>query len=837
MRVLQDIRHAVRLLLKNPGFSTVAVLVLALGIGANTAVFSLVNALMLEPMAAEGPGIVGIYSRDTTRPDRYRGFSWRDYEQVRSNREPFDEVMAYTVTMLGVSEGDTTRRSFSAIVSSGYFSTLNVRLAVGREFTADEERPESDQRVVIVGHRFARAAGVAPADVLGRTVRLNARDYEIVGVAPEGFSGTIALVAPEFWLPLGVYAKVTDDMLRDGGSSRLSDPNNRALMLVGRLRRGLDVDAARPMIAGFSQSFVGRDPVGNKDQEILVDELARTGISTRPQSDSELTVLSALLMGMASLVLLIACLNLTNMMLARGAARRKEIALRLALGSGRARVIRQLLTESLLLASVGSVAGLLLATWGASLLVASLASALPFVVMLDTTPDVRVLAATVGFCVLSTLVSGLGPAWRVTRPDVLPDLKEQPAQERTGRLSMRNALVVGQIALSLALLTAAGLFMRGAIKAAVTDPGFPLAGGVIANIDAGMAGYDETGGRAALRGILQRVRETPGVHSASFASLVPFGDFNESRLVQKAGTPPAASGQRDEGSDAVLTIVGADYFDTLRLPILRGRGFTSSEEESPSGPRIAIIDEPAARQLFGGVNPVGQDVQFANDKSAGKDSYTIVGVVNGVRHDLIDRTPVAHVYLPIGQHYRGNVHMHVRVAGTGQSVEAAMLGTLRQTIRAADERVPVLQLRTLRQQRDDNLVLWAVNTGARLFSVFGGVALLLAIIGVYGVKSYVVSRRTREIGIRMALGATPSNVLWLVLREGLTLTLSGVGVGLLLAWGVARALSGMLYEVSALDPVVFVVAPVVLAASAMAASYIPALRATRVLPLTALRTE
>ena len=443
--MLQDIRHAVRLLLKNPGFSTVAVLVLALGIGANTAVFSLVNAMMLQPVAAEGPGIVGIYSRDTAHPGQYRGFSWRDYEQMRSSREPFDAVMAYTMTMIGASEGDTTRRSFSAIVSAGYFATLDVRLSAGREFTADEERPESDQRVVIVGHRFARKAGVPPDGVLGRTVRLNARDYVIVGVAPEGFSGTMALVAPEFWLPLGVYAKVTDEMLRDGGSTRLSDAKNHALMLVGRLRTGLDVDAARPIVAGLSQSFVGTDPIRNKDQELVVDRLSRTSISNRPQSDSPLTVLSALLMGMAALVLLIACLNLTNMMLARGAARRKEIALRLALGSGRARVIRQLLTESLLLAAAGSVAGLLLAAWGASLLVASLASALPFVVVLDTAPDIRVLAATAGFCVLSTVVSGLGPAWRVTRPDVLPDLKEQPAQDGGGRrLTMRNALVVGR---------------------------------------------------------------------------------------------------------------------------------------------------------------------------------------------------------------------------------------------------------------------------------------------------------------------------------------------------------------------------------------------------------
>ena len=836
--MLQDIRHAIRLLLKNPGFSAVAVLVLALGIGANTAVFSLVNALVLQPMAAEGPGIVGIYSRDTTRPDLYRGFSWRDYEQIRANRAPFDAVMAYTVTMIGAQDGDTTRRSFSAIASAGYFSTLGVRLAAGREFTADEERPESDERVLIVGHQFARKAGGSPQDMLGRTQRLNGRDYTIVGVAPEGFSGTMALVAPEFWLPLGVYAKVTDEMLRDGGSSRLSDPKNHGLMLVGRLRAGLDLNRARPMIAGLSTSYVGIDPAENKEHELVIDRLSRVGISNRPQSDSEVMVLSALLMGMASLVLLTACLNLTNMLLARGSARRKEIALRLALGSGRARVIRQLLTESLLLAAVGSGAGLLLAAWGAGMLVASLSSALPFVLMLDTTPDFRVLGATVGFCVLSTAIAGLGPAWRVTRPDVLPDLKEQPAEERAGRgLTLRNALVVGQIALSLALLTTAGLFMRGAVKAAVADPGFPLDGGAIVNLDTGMAGYDEARGRSALGSILQRVRETPGVQSASYASLVPFGDFNESRLVQKAGTPPAAAGQRDEGSFAVLTIAGADYFDTLRLPVLRGRGFTSSEEESANGPAVAVIDEPAARQLFGDADPLGQPVQFANDKERGKRSYAIVGVVGGVRHDLIDRSPVAHVYLPMGQHYRGNVYLHARVAGTGAAVETAMLGTLRQAIRSTDERVPVLQMRTLRQQRDSNLMLWGVNTGARLFSVFGSVALLLAIIGVYGVKSYVVSRRTREIGIRMALGATPSDVLWLVLREGLTLTTAGVGVGLLLAWGVARAVSGLLYEVSALDPLVFAVAPAVLGASAMAASYVPARRATRVLPLTALRSE
>jgi predicted permease len=836
--VLQDLKTALRLLVKDPAFTAVAVLVLALGIGANTAVFSLVNALMLQPTPGEGPGVVGIFSRDRTRPDSYRAFSWPAFEQIRASREPFESVFAHTLTLLGATEGDTTRRSFSSIVSASYFSTLGVRLAAGREFTAEEERPGSDQRVVIVAHQYARKAGVAPAELLGRTVRLNARDFTIVGVAPEGFGGTLALVGMEFWIPLGVYDKVSDEMFRDGQSEPLGHPQARPLMLIGRLKPGVSLDAATPPLATLSRSLEQSDPVENKNHELSAHRLSRQSISTSPPQSEPFGVLSLLLMGTAGLVLLIACLNLANMLLARGTARRKEVALRLALGSGRARVVRQLLIESLTLAVLGSVAGLLLALWGTRLLFSSFAAVLPLVVTYNPTPDIRVLAATVAFCLLSALIAGVGPAWRVTRPDVLPDLKEQPAeQKRARRISMRNALVVGQIALSLALLTAAGLFMRGALKAGAADPGFPLEGGVIANINPGMVGYDEARTRAAIRDILRQVRSTPGVHAASLATLVPFGEFQEGRLLQKAGTPPAGEGQTDAGSDGTFTIVGADYFDTLRLPLLRGRGFTPAEEESGSGLPVLVIDEPLARELFPNEDPIGQRVQFARRDATDARIYTIVGLVAGVRHDLFDPSPVPHVYAPIGQHYRGNLNLHVRLAGGDAAAESAMLGTLRQVIRSVDPQVPVMQLRTLGQQRDRSLMLWAVNTGARLFSVFGAVALLLAVIGIYGVKSYVVSRRTREIGIRMALGATPSNVLWLVLREGLMLTLVGVSIGLVIAWGVAKALSGLLYQVSALDPLVFAIAPLLLSASALLASYLPARRATRVLPLTALRTE
>jgi predicted permease len=675
--------------------------------------------------------------------------------------------------------------------------------------------------------------------VLGRSVRINGRDHEIVGVTPEGFAGTMALIAPEFWLPTGVYEAVLEQAFTSRASAPLSDPTNRPLMLVGRLRQGLTSDAAQPMLASLSQELERGDPVGNTRQELMVQKLSRVSVSTSPRDDSATGAVWILLMGMSAVVLVIACLNLANMLLARGTARRREIALRLALGSGRGRVVRQLLTESLLLAMLGGAAGLLLAIWGTRLLTATFADVLPMVVAFDASPDLRVLAATLGFSVLATLTAGLGPAWRTTRPDVLPDLKEQPAEQPgSRRLSMRNLLVVGQVALSLALLTAAGLFMRGAARAAVADPGFALEGGLVVRIDPALGGYDEARGRGIMRSVLQRVRNTPGVASASLASIVPFGEFQEGRLVQKAGTPPAPEGEREIGVSATYVVVGADYFDTLRLAVVRGRGFTMAEEESAGGAPSAIIDEPLGRQLFGGEDPIGQRIQFPRrDDRPDAGALEIVGVAAGVRHDMFDKVPVPHVYVPAGRNYRGGMNLHVRLDSSEPAVEATMLGTLRRAIRAVDQDVPIVSMKTLRQHRDNSIMLWAVNSGARLFSVFGGVALLLAVIGVYGVKSYVVSRRTREIGVRMALGATPESVLWLVMREGLLLTLSGIGIGLLLSWAVARGLSGLLYEVSALDPVVFAAAPLTLLAAALLATYVPARRATYVRPMTALRAD
>ena len=842
LRLIQDVRFSLRVLTKNPGFTAVAVLVLALGIGANTAVFSLVNALLLKPLPGRsGSEVVGIFSKDRTKPDTYRAFSYPDYEDVRARGDIFSDVMAHNFAMVGVNEGDNTRRAFAAVVSSNYFDTLGAPLATGRAFTPQEERPDSRIPVVVVGYEYWKKTNFDP-DILSRSLKVNAQSFTIVGVTQEGFAGTMALVSPEAWFPLGMYEVLINDMFSDGPRLPVTDRNNDSLILVGRLKPGVSVESSGPMLASLSSQLEQAYPVENRNQTLIAHRLPRMSVSTAPSTDTPVAAMSALLMGMAGVVLLIACLNLANMMLARGAARRKEIAIRLALGGGRGRIIRQLLTEGLLLSLAGGVAGLLIAYWSIRLLIASLTPIMPMVLNFTPEPDIRVLGAALGFCVLSTLFFGLGPAWKLVKADALPELKDHAGDDSSrlgGRFSARNVMVVGQLALSLTLLVSGGLFIRAALKAATATPGFSMDRGVIVGVDPSLAGYDERHGRALYQTLLERLRSLPGVEGASMASIVPFGEFSQSRNVQKAGAPIEAGTPEAAVTliDANYNIIAAGYFKALGLALVRGRDFTRDEEQSSGGLRVVIIDEPLAKQLFGAVDPLGQRLQFGKGKREPVEAMEVVGVAPGLRHDLFDREPVPHVYIPFGQQYRANMNIHVRLAAGGEEAESAMLGTIRKEVRSVDAQLPVVTLKSLRTHRDASLPVWAVNTGASLFTAFGMLALFLAVVGVYGVKAYVVSRRTREIGIRMALGASPQDVLRMVLREGIGLAAVGLGLGFVLALGAGRLLGSLLYDVSPHDPVIFVSAPLVLAAATLLACYLPARRATRVVPLTALRSE
>jgi len=531
--------------------------------------------------------------------------------------------------------------------------------------------------------------------------------------------------------------------------------------------------------------------------------------------------------------------------------------MRLAIGANRSRVVRQLLTEGLVLSLAGGAAGLVLTFWALRLLWASIDPMLPLLLVVDARPDIRVLAAAFGFAMLSTLAFGLGPAWRLARTDVVTELKEGEragAEGRARRFGFRQLLVVGQIALSLALLTAAGLFARGASRA---EPGFSLDGSVLVSLDPSLAGFDEARGRELYRRVLERTRALPGVEAASLASVVPFGDFTEERRVRKVGDAASGGGQPDDtegttvnygsgpsgpgddrgGVSASFYVIGRDYFQALGIPILRGRGFTEAEELSASGPRVAIIDEPLAKRLFPGGTPLGQLVYFPGRDEPDKRPLEIVGLVRGTRHNLFDRDPVPHVFVPFGQRYRASMTLHLRKARSGAEAEAATLQGVRREIRALDERVPIFAVTTMRDFRDRSMSSWLVRASANLFAVFGGLAMFLSVVGVYGVRAYLVSRRSREIGIRMALGADARAVMWLVLREGLVLVAVGLGSGFVLAALTGLAVARLVYEVGAFDPLIFTLAPLLLALATLLACYVPARRATRVAPVVALRAE
>jgi predicted permease len=865
--LLQDLKFSLRLLGKTPGFTATAIAVLALGIGVNTGIFSVVHALVFSARPfPRAERVVQLYTQDRKDPKKFRSFSYPTYRDLReqSSRQ-FSDILAHNLALVGIGEGAAARRTFAAVVSSNYFDVLGVKLLRGRAFTPAEEAPGSAAPVVIASHLYWRKTGFR-ADLVGSTLRVDERVFTVVGIAPDNFTGTMMLFGPELYFPLGMFDLLTNDFEAESKRS-LERRDGYNLFLVGRLRDGVSPASANAALGPLAANFEKAWPVEHKDQTFTAAPLPRLSTSTSPTGESELTVVGALLLGMSGIVLLIACLNLANMLLARGAARRKEFAIRLALGGGRGRLIRQLLTEGMVLSLAGGMVGLVLALRSADLLMGSIAVLMPVPVFFHSAPDAVIVGATLGFCLLSTLFFALGPALKLSRADVLTDLKTQAGEDtvrRRRRFLPRNPLVVTQIALSLGLLTCAGLFVRGALRAGRAELGFKADHTLLVEADASLGGYDETRSLPLYNRMAEKLAALPGVRSASIASTVPFGFVSLGRPIQRAGLHPAkdakpASAAEGLAFDARWNSVGADYFAALGLPVVRGRPFTRAECEAKGGPGVAIIDEVLAKKLWPEGDALGQRIQYAdrdaprgsrggsggtvraNEDISGRPGETrtleIVGIVPAIRTSLFSKETGQAVYVPFAQGYQSNAYFHVRPVADTPDAAAALLDAVRREVRAAAPGVPVFNVRTFRQHLDGSIDLWLARIAATLFSIFGGLALLLAIVGLYGVKAYSVARRTREIGIRMALGAEPGAVLRLILREGFAMTVSGAAFGLLLALGLGRICAGMLYQVSPVDPLTFVLAPTVLFATAMFACWLPARRATRVNPLKALRTE
>ncbi len=826
--LVQDTRFAWRTLRRTPGFTLTAMVTLALGIGVNIGMFSFVNGLLLRPLYAGRDDVVSVRSRSRAPSGGSRAFSYPNYRDLQEGTlDIFANLAASLTAFVGLDVGDGPRRAYASSVTASYFHVFGTLPVLGRPFTAEEERPGAGIRVAIISYPLWEQLGADPA-TLGRLVRINGEPFTVVGVARDGFAGT-SIPGPEIWLPLGVQGTLSSEV--ETGSA-LGARDAHELSVVGRLRPGLSVDAAEAALVTVGRRLEQAFPSVNAGYSLALSNPGGRLIFM-PEASGALVGVALLLMVMPVIVLLVACLNLADLLLARSHVRRQELAIRSSLGGGRSRLMRQLLTEAFLLAFAGAGVGLLLSAVTTGPLLASLRQVLPVAVTLpDVSLDWRVLLGTLTFSFLATLVFAAGPAVAVTRRAAADDLKRHTGDEgrRPGGFRFGNALVISQIALSLLLLASGGLFLMSARSAATADPGFRLDGGVIVDVDPALAGRDEARGRQAHQALIERLRTIPGVEVVTMASRFPFTGGGDSRGV----APSGVAGARPVG--AVFSVVGRDYARVLGLPMLRGRDFSDAELAPGSGERVAIVDNVLAQALWPQEDALGRQIQFldAEGPQAGQ-PIRVVGIILTMKHSLGNPRPYPHVYVPLGQHYESATTLLLRVAG-GED-ERAMVGTIAQAVRDVDERMPVLRVATWRDYLDAGLDVRLHRAGAGVFSTFAGIALLLAVLGVYGVKSYVVSRRTREFGIRLAIGAHPRALLWQVLREGGRTTALGIGIGLVLAVGAGHFLQGILYGVNGIEPVVLVTAPLILLAASLLASYIPARRATNVDPTVALRSE
>ncbi|HME00017.1 MAG TPA: ABC transporter permease [Terriglobia bacterium] len=865
----KDLRFAFRTLAKSPGFTAVAVLTLSLGIGANTAIFTIVHDFLFSPRPYPNEAQVAqVYTQDRKHPSRFRAFSYPTYADIREQsaiRAVFSGALAHNSAMVSIGEGGTSRRTFVSLVSSNYFRTLEVPLAQGRDFLPEEEKPGSAAPVVIASYLYWKSTGFDP-QLVGKTIRVNERPFTVVGIAPEDFSGTMMIFGPELYFPLGDY-----DLLTNGSSAEvkrtLEQRDSYALLIVGRLKPGVTAATAGAALLTVAANLERALPVEQKDQTFIIRPLPRLDTGPYPADETSLTTLGLMLSSLAVIVLFVACLNLAGVLLARGLARRKEIAIRLALGGGRGRIVRQLLTEGLVVSLAGGAGGFLIGLFFSQWIAASLSAHMPVAAVLREGIDPAVIVATLAFCALAVLSFALGPALKLTRPDLITDLKEQAGEDASPRRRwwrVRNPLVVAQVALSLGLITAAGLFIRGALKAGSVETGFKTDSTILIEADASLGGYEPARSLQLYRTACDRLAALPGVQAASVASTVPFGLYTMNRPVQRAGAKPAPDSHPATAAEGLAynvrwSSVGADYFAAMGLPLERGREFTKVEAETPGAPPVAIVDEVLAKKLWPEGDALGQRIEWAEStaptapggagsgimgasddiarRAQDPPSIEIVGIVPATRWEMFQSQVGGQIYVPYAQDYRSSVFFQVRTAPRALGADAALFSLLRREVRSAAPGVPVFNVKTFRQHFNDNMQLWVVRSGAEMVSLFGGLALVLAVVGVYGVVAYGVARRTREIGIRTALGARPATVLRMILREGLVMTLGGAVPGMLLALGLGRVFSGVLYQVSPVDPVAFTLAPAVLVGTALFACWLPARRAARLDPLVALRTE
>jgi predicted permease len=813
----QDVRFAARMLRKHPGFTVVALAVIALGTGAVSTIFSAANAIVLQSV----PGVSRpseIMTIDRTRANGRGSLSasYAYYQRLAGASHTMSGIAAWSMLDMTVSSGGEAVRSVGNIVSGNYFDVLGVHPALGRFFSGDETRVRDTYPVVVLSHEFWQRHFAGDSSVVGRSLLLNGTKFTVVGVAPAKFSGLFPVVRTDAWVPLMMQREV-----RPGGDL-LSSPGSCWLELFGRLAPGVSRDAARTELATITKQVAG-SPSSGEPHDLANYSGARVARASGLPSDAGGAVFTffIVLLVVAALVLLIASVNVASMLLARAVARRREIGVRIALGAGRARLVRQLLTESVMLFVVGGAGGTLLAVYGTRLLEhINLPVDVPL--SLDLTPDLRVLGVTLLVAFVTGVIFGLAPALQGSALDIATSLRGDTAGAGRQRSRLRNALVVGQVAMSLLLLAVSGLFIRALDRGRRVDVGFDASHVATAALNVGTSAYDSTRGRALYGALEQRLAAQPGVSAVGFARLLPLSMNTSGTDISVPGyTPPDAH----EGNTFTVLddIVDGGYFAATRIPLLHGRLFDGTDTER--SPRVAVVNATFAGRMWPGRSAIGRT--FLLDSA----TVTVVGVVRDAKYGKLDEPPTPFMYLPSSQQWRADVNLLVRTTG-----DAAQLGpVIRRELRALDPNLPPPTITTLEQVT--SVVLLPQRVAVLVTGILGFAGLLLAGIGLYGVLSFSTAQRTREIGVRIALGATRGDVLGLVVREGLELVSVGMGIGIGLALLATRALTPFLFGVSPWDALTFVAIAATLGATAFVASYLPARRAASLDPIAALRQD
>ncbi len=821
-----DLRYGIRQLRRNPGFTAVAGISLMLGIAANITIFSILNGLLLRPLPGKNPSeLVTVYTSDYSGP-LYGASSYPDFLDFQRDNKVFTGLAAYSMQpmLLTPPGGTESVRVVAQLVSANYFDVLGVPAATGRTFLPDDN--SGGGRVVVLGYATWERLFAKDAGLIGRNVRLNGQDFTVIGIASEGFQGMMRGLRVDAWVAISAMPELT------GRADALNQRGSHGLMIFGRRPQNVSVGQAQANMGAIAGRLYSTYPQNWRNRHgapRTITVLGEGDSRIAPQLAEPVKLFLRLLMVVVGLVLLIACTNVANLLLARGMSRRKEIAIRLSLGSGRGRLVQQLLTESVLLAGVAGVAGVLLASWATRLLMA-FQPPLPVSLAVDLSMDGRVVVFAIALTVGTGVLFGLVPALRATRPDLVPALKDGGTRASVGlhRLFLRSGLVIAQVAMSLLLLIGAGLLLRSMANAHAIDPGFDPRNVLLLSMDLKTQGYTDARGKDFYRELQESVERMSGVEAASFSDRLPLGLDWQRRSITAEGYQPLPG----EDMEHHCAGVSPGFFRVMRIPIVRGRAFTSDDAEG--APLAVVVSEAFAHRFWPGQNPLGKWVVLGGYRQAvpaDVPRWTVVGVARDAKFNSLGEDPTPFIFFPHRQEYRAAMTLMVRTSGA----PGAVLAAIKEKVKAQDAALPLYAVTTLEQLIGTSLV--PVRMAATLLGIMGALALVLAGVGIYGVVAYSVSRRTQEIGLRMALGAQKGSILRMVLARGMVMTAIGLALGLITAAGVTRFATFLLYGISPLDPLTFIGVPFTLAAVATLASLLPALRAIRVSPVAALRNE